>query len=69
MTDDMQIPERFEFHEWYREKHGEEYSFGYTEMYRRLAGREGEKEQLSVQSIVNQWMSSPDYKKPMSNIK
>lgn len=33
---DLSIPERNEFHEWYLKKYREEYSYGYTEMFKML---------------------------------
>lgn len=70
MDNDLNFPERFEFHSWYLQKYGKEYLYSYSEMYRKLTGREGEREKFSVQNIVDEWMGSPECKKKlMPNIR
>lgn len=40
MTNDMQIPERVGFHDWYKKKKGREFPYGYATIHRILAGKD-----------------------------
>lgn len=55
IDNDLAIPERNEFHDWYLEKYGEEYPYTYSEMFRKLTGREGQAEQVKVRTIVDEY--------------
>ena len=55
MENDMNIPERFEFHDWYKKEYGEEYPYGYTEMFRILSGREKSEEREAVSELVDKF--------------
>lgn len=61
MSSDLNIPERTEFHIWYLEKYKEEYPYGYTQLFRKLTGKDGEKEQASALKIINEWKDSSEF--------
>lgn len=51
MTNDIQIPERVGFHDWYKKKKGREYPYGYTTIHNILAGRGIFGNEVSYESI------------------
>lgn len=40
MLNDMYIPQRVGFHDWYKNKKGREFPYGYTTIHRILAGKD-----------------------------
>lgn len=55
MENDMNIPERFEFHEWYKKEYGKDYLYGYTEMFRVLTDKEKSEERDAMSELVDKF--------------
>lgn len=55
---DMKTPDRFDFHDWYLERYGEEYPYTYSQMHRILADIENPHEKNVLTILVEQYYRS-----------
>lgn len=49
---DMETPERFEFHDWFKDKYGEEYPHPFSVMYRILVGKVNKEMRYELETLV-----------------